>query len=88
VERGQKFYIEPSDGFCDISSGEVQIVRISSYEDVVEEYADPEYIAQDDPSAKEERWIVYKYTKPHDEDTYAKYALNESLFLDHVMEVR
>jgi len=83
VKRGQKFYIEPSDGWCGIVSGEVQIVRISTYEDVVEEYADPEAIVELDPSAKDERWIVYKYTKPYDEDTYAKYALSESIFKEH-----
>jgi len=86
MERGQKFNIKPSEGFSGIPAGEVQIVRISSFDDVKEEYVDPLYITQDNPETKEERWIVYKYVKQYDEDTSAKYALNESFFLDHVSE--
>lgn len=81
LKRGQIFHIVPSDGFLGIAEGDVRIVRISGYEDVVEEYADPEVIVESDISAKYGNWIVYKYL--NGTDRYMFYCLDEDTFKYH-----
>lgn len=84
--KGQKYEIKPSMGFCDIQRGEVEIIRVAKYEDVADEYADPEVIVEQfDPKAKHRDWIVYKYTDKNPKGIrYERFCLDNETFEYHI----
>jgi len=81
-KKGQRYAIAPSDGFLGIEEGIVQVIRIADYEDVCEEYADPEAIVDGFPELKLSNWIVYKYINGNQKGE--RYCLDEETFADHV----
>lgn len=84
IKKGMKFNIEPSDGFLGITPGEVSVVRIAKYEDVYEEYVDPEHLVEVDSSLKKANWVVYRYVNPTTPDMHEGYCLDEATFKEHV----
>lgn len=80
IEKGKVYEIAPSDGFLGIEPGKVKVIRIAEYEDVCEEYADPESLVEVDPELRGANWIVYKY------ENGEAFCLDEETFEEHIVK--
>ena len=83
IERGDVYFIQPSEGFAGLEQGKVTIIRIATYEDVKDEYVDPEYLVNDHPELEHAEWIVFKYENADRKDSPFA-CLDKENFVDHI----
>jgi hypothetical protein len=85
INKGDVYQIKPSMGFLGIDRGKVKVIRIARYENVCEEYVDPEVLVESDPELINADWIVYCYTEKNPKEILKDcFCLDKETFVYHI----